>query len=189
VKALEHASFRELAERIAARYNEEEDVLLLDMLGQEYMVRRNGIFLLGQKAPDVQSGLVLDYLCSGNAAPTLTPWRAIGEFRGRAARDFREKVEQPLSNYATEIVNRANALMPMIGGSNAASFIGSDMAITVRALPKVYLHMELSQETQDFPAEAWLLFSNNAGKFLAAANLQMLAEAFKDRLLSLLRIY
>jgi hypothetical protein len=63
------------------------------------------------------------------------------------------------------------------------------MAISIQALPKVYLHLELSQETQDFPHEAWVLFSNNANKFLLAPRLQALAEVFKDRLLSLLRIY
>jgi len=77
----------------------------------------------------------------------------------------------------------------MVDAEAVPSLIGSDMAITVRALPKVSLHVELSQETQDFPAEAWVLFSNNAHEFLTAPNLQILAEVFKDRLLSLLRIY
>jgi hypothetical protein len=63
------------------------------------------------------------------------------------------------------------------------------MAITVRALPKVNLHIELYQETQDFPAEVWVLFSNNADQFLPTPSLHLLAEMFKDRLLSLLRIY
>jgi hypothetical protein len=53
----------------------------------------------------------------------------------------------------------------------------------------VYLHLELCQETQDFPADAWILFSNNANEFLTLSGLQALAELFKDRLLSLLRIY
>ena len=63
------------------------------------------------------------------------------------------------------------------------------MAITMRALPKVYLHVEMSQETQDFPSEAWILFSHNAHEFLSTENLQTLGETFKDRLVSLLRIY
>jgi hypothetical protein len=33
------------------------------------------------------------------------------------------------------------------------------------------------------------LFSNNANEFLSAENLQALGEIFKDRLLSVLRIY
>ena len=59
----------------------------------------------------------------------------------------------------------------------------------MRALPTVYLRVELAQETQDFPAEVWILFSNNADDFLSVASLQTMAEIFKDRLLSLLRIY
>jgi hypothetical protein len=47
----------------------------------------------------------------------------------------------------------------------------------------------MSQETQDFPSEAWILFSNNAHEFLSAENLQTLGETFKERLVSLLRIY
>ena len=77
----------------------------------------------------------------------------------------------------------------MIDAEAVPSLIGSEMSLTVRVLPKVYLHVELSQETQDFPAEAWVLFSNNANEFLTAQGLQTLAEMFKDRLLSLLRIY
>jgi hypothetical protein len=63
------------------------------------------------------------------------------------------------------------------------------MAVTVRALPKVYLHVELSQDVQEFPAEAWVLFSYNANEFLSLPGLQSLAELLKDRLLSLARIY
>jgi len=98
-------------------------------------------------------------------------------------------VELPISNYAAEIITRVNILLPMLDAQTTPSLIGSDMAITVRALPKVSLHVELSQETQDFPAEAWVLFSNNANEFLLVPSLHVLAEMFKDRLLSLLRIY
>ena len=103
--------------------------------------------------------------------------------------DFRKKVEQPVMQYAAEIITRANALLPMFDAEAVPSLIHSDMAIIVRALPKVYLRAELSQETQDFPAEVWILFSNNADDFLSVASLQTMAEIFKDRLLSLLRIY
>ena len=80
-------------------------------------------------------------------------------------------------------------ILPMFDGMGVPSLIGSDMAITMRALPRVYLHVEMSQETQEFPSEAWILFSNNANEFLSAENLQTLGEIFKDRLLSVLRIY
>ena len=189
VKALKNASFPELAERIAALYNEDEDALMLGMLGQEYVVRHDGIFLHGQKAPESHGQIVLDYMFSAGTMPVATPWRTIGDVSGAPVPDFRKRAELPLTNYAAEIITRANALLPMIDGEAVSSLIGSDMAITVRALPKVYLHVELSQETQDFPAEAWVLFSNNAGEFLSQPCLQLLAEVFKDRLLSLLRIY
>jgi hypothetical protein len=77
----------------------------------------------------------------------------------------------------------------MFDAKAVPSLIGSDMAIMVRALPKVYLRLELSQESQDFPAEAWILFSKNANDFLSVVSLQTMAEIFKDRILSLLRIY
>jgi hypothetical protein len=63
------------------------------------------------------------------------------------------------------------------------------MAFTVRALPKVSLHVEMSQENQEFPPEVWILFSHNADQFLGVEHLKLLGELFKDRLLSLLRIY
>jgi hypothetical protein len=53
----------------------------------------------------------------------------------------------------------------------------------------VALHIEMSRESQEFPPEVWVLFSNNADRFLDVKNLQLLAELFKDRLVSLLRIY
>ncbi len=189
MKALEHTSFPELADRLAVLYNEEEDVLLLGMLGQEYVVRHDGILLRGQKSPESHTTVILDYLCSSGRAPIMTPWRAIRDFSGTSSPDFRKMVELPLTNYAAEIIARAKSLLPMVDAEAVPSLIGSDMAITVRALPNVYLHLELSQETQDFPAEAWVLFSNNANEYLAMPSLRMLAEVFKDRFLGLLRIY
>lgn len=189
MKALEHASFPAIAERVGALYNEEQDALLLALLGQEYIIRRDGIFLHGQKAPDSHASVILDYLFSSGTALILTPWRTIGDFPGARCADFRKNVELPVAQHAAEVITRAQAILPMFDGKDAPSLIGSDMAITMRALPMVYLHVEMSQETQDFPVEAWILFSNNAREFLNAENLQALGETFKDRLLSLLRIY
>jgi hypothetical protein len=189
VKSLAHISFPEQADRICALYNEEDNSLLLRMLGQEYVMRHEGISLHGQQAPEVHSAVILEYLFSSGTAVELMPWRAIGDFSSQSSQDFRKRVELPIINYAAEIITRANTLLPMIDAKIVPSLIGSDMAITVQALPKVYLHMELSQETKDFPPEAWILFSNNANKFLRMPRLQTLAEVFKDRLLSLLRIY
>jgi hypothetical protein len=189
VKALQNTSFPVLAERAVALYNEEADALLLGMLGQEYVVRHDGILLHGQKAPETHTAIVLNYLFAPGSAAVVIPWRAISDFFGRPFPDFRKRVELPLTNYASEIISRAGSLLHMIDAEATPSLIGGDLAITIRALPKVYLHVELSQETQDFPAEAWVLFSNNANEFLTAASLQTLAEVFKDRMLSLLRIY
>ena len=188
MKSLKNVSFPKLAERIIALYNEEEDALLLGMLGQEYVIHRDSILLHGQKSPELHASIILDYLFSSGTTSTMMPWRTIGDF-GNPSPDFRNKVELPLTNYAPEIIARSSTLLPMIDAEIVPSLIGSDVAITVRALPKVSLHIELSQETQDFPAEAWVLFSNNANEFLTILNLQMLAEIFKDRVLSLLRIY
>lgn len=189
MKALHTISFPDLAERVVALYNEEEDALLLGMLGQEYVIRHDGILLHGQKAPESHAGIILDYLSSSGKTQVVMPWRSLGDFSGSPFPDFRKRVELPLTNYAADIITRAASLLPMVDAEAVPSLIGSDMAFTIRALPKVHLHVELSQETQDFPAEAWVLFSNNADSFLAAANLQTLAETFKDRMLSLLRIY
>ncbi len=189
MKALEHASFPAIAERVGALYNEEQDALLLAMFAQEYIIRSDGIFLHGQKAPDGHASVILDYLFSSGTALALMPWRTIGDFPGARCADFRKNVELPVAQHAAEVITRAQAILPMFDGTGVPSLIGSDMAITIRALPKVYLHAEMSQETQDFPSEAWILFSNNAHEFLSAKNLQALGETFKERLLSLLRIY
>lgn len=189
VKALEQASFPAIAERVGALYNEEQDALLLAMLGQEYIIRRDGILLRGQRAPDNHASVILDYLFSSGSALTLMPWRTIGDFAGARCADFRKNVELPVAQHAAEVITRAASILPMFDASGVPSLIGSDMAITMRALPMVYLHAELSQETQDFPSEAWILFSNNAHEFLSTESLQALGETLKDRLLSLIRIY
>jgi hypothetical protein len=189
VKSLKHSSFPEMAERVCALYNEEQDALLLGMLGQEYEIRHDGIFIRSQKAPDTHGVVIMDYLFSRGTDSTMMPWRALGGFGDAMTPGFRKKVEEPISSYTSEILARANNLLPMLEAKKVPSLIGSDLAITVRALPKVFLHIEFSQETQDFPAEAWVLFSNNANEFLTVPNLHILAEIFKDRLLSLLRIY
>ena len=159
------------------------------MLGQEYVVDHAGISLRGQKAPDTHEAVLLDYLFSSGTSYRASPWRAIGDFIKPPPPDFRNKVELPLAQYVAEILTRADTVLPLFDAVQAPSLIGSDMTITVRALPKVSLHVELSQESQEFPAEVWVLFSNNACDFLSGANLRLLAELFKDRLLSLLRIY
>jgi hypothetical protein len=189
VNALKYASFPDMAGRVCALYNEEQDALLLGMLGQEYIIRHDGVFVRGQKAPEAQATIVLDYLFSSGKECSMVPWRALGDFRDDASPDFRKKVELPMASYVTEILARANNLLPMLDAKAVPSLISSDLAVTARALPKVYLHVEFSQETQDFPAEAWMLYSHNADEFLALTNLQGLGEMFKDRLLSLLRIY
>lgn len=189
MKSLEHAPFPEIAGRISALYDEEGDALLLGMLGQDYVIRHDGISLHGQKAPENQASVILDYLHSRGTFTTLLPWRSIGDFTDNHAPDFRKRVELPIAQYASEIVTRAQALMPMFDATAEQSLIGSDMAFMVRALPRISLRVEISQETQDFPADAWVLFSHNAHEFLPVSNLQTLAELFKDRLLSLLRIY
>lgn len=189
MKALEEASFAVLAERVSALYNEEEDALLLGVLGQDYVIRHDGISLHGQKAPEGHKSVVLDYLFSSGTELSLSPWRAIGDFAGGPVPEFRKKVEAPIAQYVGEIVRRASAILPLIDAVQEQSLIGGDFAFTVRALPKVALHVEMSEETQDFPADVWVLFSNNANEFLSVPNLQTLAEIFKDRLLSILRIY
>ena len=189
MKALEHTSFPEMAARTSALYKEDEDALLLAMLGQEYKVCHDGIFLHGQKAPDSHAGVILEYLFSQGTVQDMLPWRSIGDFTGQTPEEFRKKVELPITQYAGDVVARANTVLPMIDAKTVPSLIGSDLAITVRALPKVSLHIELSQESQEFPAESWVLFSHNAHEFLSVASMQAIGEIFKERILGLLRIY
>lgn len=189
VKALEHASFPEIANRISALYNENEDALLLGMLGQEYVINHDGIFLHGQKAPESHTAVILDYLFSPGVEFTMLPWRSFGDFSGKPAADFRKRVELPLIPYVPGIISRAGSVLPLIDAKPDRSIIASDMAIMVRALPKVYLHVEMSQDAQEFPAETWVQFSQNAHEFLSLAGMQGLAELFKERILSLARIY
>ena len=188
-KFLEHISFPELAERTGALHNEEAETLLLTMLGQEYVVSHTGITLCGQKAPDTHEAVILGYLSSPGTAFIESPWRSPGDIAVLPAVDFRRRVAIPLGSHVTEFISRANTLLPHFDAAISPSLIGSDLAITVRALPKVALHVEMSQESNEFPADVWILFSNNADRFLDGENLQRLAELFKDRLLSLLRIY
>ena len=188
-RALDHTSFPALAERISALYDDEKDALLLAMLGQEYVITRDGITLRGQKAPETHEAVILDYLLSSGTNVKELPWRPLGNFPGAAVADFRKRIELPLAQHAEEFISRVNTLLPLFDAYLSPSMIGSEMAITVRALPKISLHVELSQESQEFPAEAWVLFSNNADAFLGAQNLPLLGELLKDRILSLLRIY
>lgn len=189
MKALKHTSFPEIANRLSALYSEEEDALLLGMLGQEYVVRRDGVLLHGQRAPETHTAVILDYLrSSGDELQTL-PWRSFGDFLDEPSPEFRRRAELPLVQYVPAIISRAATVLPLIDGKQDRSIISSDMAITVRALPKVYLHVELSREAQEFPSEVWMLFSCNANAFLSPPGLQGIAELLKERLLSVARIY
>ena len=189
MKPLQHTSLPALAERVSALYNGDDDALLLAMLGQEYVIRRTGITLRGHKAPDTHEAVLIDYLSSSGDRFIESPWRALGDFADLPAADFRKRVELPLAPHVAEFISRANTLLPIFDAFLSPSLIRGDLAMTVRALPKVTLHVEMSQESQDFPPEVWVLFSNNADQFLSVENLQLLGELFKDRLISLLRIY
>ena len=111
MKALEHSSFPALAERISALYSEEDDSLLLAMLGQEYVINRTGITLRGQKAPDAHEAVILGYLSSPGTTFVESPWRALGDLADLPATEFRKRVEIPIAQHATEFVTRANALV------------------------------------------------------------------------------
>lgn len=189
MKALEHTTFPTVAERVCALYNEDEDALLLGMLGQEYVIRRKGIFLRGQKAPEAHGAVVLDYLFSSGDRFRMTPWRSFADLVGRPSAEFRSRVEAPLQQQVPSIIGRAATILPHLDGKTGKSLIGSDMAIIVQALPKVHLHIELSQESNEFPPEVWVQFSHNANEFLSPGGLLGLGELFKERLLSLVRIY
>lgn len=189
MKALEHTTFPDVAERISALYNEDEDALMLGMLGQEYVIRHQGIFLRGQKAPDAHGAVVLDYLFSSGDRFTMTPWKSFGDLVGRPSSEFRSRVEAPLQQQVSSIIGRAATILPHLDAKIDQSLIGSDMAINVQALPKVYLHIEMSQESSEFPPEVWVQFSHNASEFLSPGGLLGLGELFKERLLSLVRIY
>lgn len=186
---LEKIPFRDLADRLGARYNSEEDAILVMVLGQEYVIRRSGMTLRGQKAPETHEAVIRDYLSSAGSSFVAAPWRSLGDILPGASAEFRKRVETPLTQHVKEVVTRVSTVLPLIDGDMAPSMIGSDLAFRVRAFPKVHLHVELSLETQEFPAETWILFSNNADVFLSPQGLQLLGELFKERLISLLRIY
>lgn len=186
---LKHMNFPAAAERISALYSEEDDALLLAMLGQEYAIRRNGILLRGQKAPDSHERIILDYLSSTGSAFIALPWKSLNEATGTAVPEFRQVVELALAKHSSDCIQRASTILPLLDAQPCRSMIGSDLAFTVPALPKVHVHVELSKESPEFPPEAWVLFSQNAEEFLSAGGLYLLGEVFKERLLSLLRIY
>jgi Domain of unknown function (DUF3786) len=178
-----------VAGRVGASFREEDGSLRLQMLGQEYRIFPDGVRLCGQKAPENQERVVIDYLTSSGTRLIELPWRSWGDFGGGSGAEFRQRVELPLAQHVTDFIERANVILPLFDAQPAPSVIGSDLAITVSALPRIRLHIELSRESQDFPSEAWFLFSHNANEFLGAASLQVLGELCKDRILSLIRIY
>jgi hypothetical protein len=186
---LEEAPFPALAERTGAFYSDRDDSLCLALLGQEYFIGRNGVTLQGQKAPENHEALILDYLLSSGTMMREVPWRSFADFGEPGAPEFRKKVELPLIQHVSDFISRANTIVPLFDAAIVSSMIGSDMAITVRALPRVHLHIELSLEDREFPSEAWVLFSNNANEFLSVNGMQRLGELCKERILSLLRIY
>ena len=187
--ALDHMDFSAVAERISALYNKEEDALAITMLGQEYMIRRNGVSLRGQKAPESHERILVDYLSSSGSLFIASPWQSMHETTGRVAPDFRNTIELVLAQHASQCIERASTILPFLDAQPCRSLIGSDLAFSAPALPKVHIHVELSRESQEFPPEAWILFSRNAADFLSADGLCLLCEVFKDRLLGLLRIY
>lgn len=86
--------------------------------------------------------MILDYLFSSGTTLEMMPWRTIGDFTGQFSAEFRKKAEMPITTCAPEIIARADVTLPLMDAAMMASLIGSDGAINMRALPKVYLHAE-----------------------------------------------
>jgi hypothetical protein len=189
LNVLDRISISQLAERCGAQYDEKTDALRLRMLGQEYRVRKSGVSLRGQKAPEAQAALIMEYLAAPAADAVLTPYRALSDFGASRVAGFRSKVDAPLSQHADNVIEKADALLPMLDAEKSPAIVGASLAVNILALPKIYIHAEFSGETEDFPPEAWVLFSHNASAFLSPGGLLALGELFKDRLVSLLRIY
>ena len=90
MKALELASFPGMAERVSALYNEEQDALLLAMLGQEYIVRHEGFSFTGRRRRNtIGRDPRLSLLVRHRAA--VMPWRSLGDFSGARARNSGRK--------------------------------------------------------------------------------------------------
>lgn len=111
-------------------------------------------------------------------------WRAFRELAAGHAGDFHDEAEAPLSGATDAVAEHAEGIASAVGGRVVESVAGADASLEVPLFPNVRALVQVFREDMEFPAEARILFSDGADRFLPPGCLEELGARLSERILA-----
>lgn len=160
------------------------------MLGQEYTVGKNGIFLKGEEAPEAETIILLWYLLTQGTAPWTGSWKTYHELVGAYAHEsyFRQSGETRLAHGVEGILAKKEVVLSSLDGIEAEKVGGCDLAIRFKVLPRIYILCQFYLQDEEFPAQTKILFSDNANDLLPTECLGELGILLAKKILNCLQL-
>lgn len=158
------------------------------MLGREYTVGKNGVFLKGEEAPEAETIILLWYLLTQGTAPWAGSWKTYHELEGAYAHEsyFRQSSEARLAPCVEKILAKKEVLLFSLDGIEADKVGGCDLAIQFQVLPRICILCQFYLQDEEFPAETKILFSDNANNLLPTECLGELGILLAKKILNCL---
>jgi hypothetical protein len=189
---------RSRAAELGADYDSRTDELVVAIMDRELRIDSELRVRATQGAVDYEEEVILlnALLGPGSAGGDTGPragnpalvrggaWVPFREMAGGHAGDFRAEVEAPLAEAASRVVPVGEAVARAIGGRVTEPLGGSDLALEVRLFPGVDALVQLYLADMEFPADARVLFSAGADRYLPPGCLEELGHRLVERILA-----
>jgi hypothetical protein len=190
IKRIQHPSLAEVSTKVGGFYDPVSDTIRIRMLGQEYTVGKNGIFLKGEEAPEAETIILLWYLLTQGTTPWAGSWRTYHELEGAYAHEsyFRQSGEARLAPYVQQILAKKEVVLSSLDGIEAEKVGGCDLAIRFKVLPQIYILCQFYLQDEEFPAQTKILFSDNANDLLSTECLGELGILLAKKILNCLQL-
>ena len=156
--------------------------------GRLYRVSPAGVDAVDGASPGrTVRGLLLDYVSAGplaaRSAKTRITFRELPG-AGPLVTAFANNTHKIIARTFGTDLARLEAACERLKGRRNPAVVGYDLAVEFSALPKVPLHLQFNAAEDEFPAEAGILFGDNAPDFLGPHSLFALATYLTGSLIS-----
>ncbi|GAB4250516.1 MAG: hypothetical protein Kow00129_11380 [Thermoleophilia bacterium] len=177
---------RDVALSLGVGWAEDGESLEFEILGEGLVVRPDLSVVskaTARQASWADAAIVLNALVRPGGHPG-SGWKTFREFAGGHAGDFREEAEKPLAFHAEEIAARAQEAASAVSGRVVDPVAGSDVTFEVPVFPHVRALVQVFREDMEFPAEARILFTEGADRFLPPGCLEELGSRLARKIIA-----
>lgn len=163
-----------------------EDALIIQLLGESYLVSGNGIYDEKGKKPGFERCVILSkyLLLCPDRLPEKYDWTAFRDLKnaGPLEKYFRNDVEMKITRFFTGKPGLLKRAIEELDGKRPDIDLNYDLAAKVQLLPKLPVIITFNDEDDEFPAACSVLFENHAESFLDAESLAILGNVFAVKL-------